>query len=293
MRTFLHFVFIIPSYNNQQWYYKNLYSIINQTYKKWRVIYINDHSTDNTDLLVKKFIEKYSLKDKIIYIKNIKRMFQAYSRYIAYQRVYDYEYCIFLDGDDWLYNNNVLERLNIFLTTNNLLCSYGTYKIFSKNRLTMTYIADYNYNVINKCLYRKVNFKASHLRVSRANLIKSINIYDIIDNFGNFLNCCTDLAEAYCYLEQSNTKHKKNPCISVVYNKSNSVKYINSWYIIQDDLIKKTYYKMIKNNICNRTPYKIPIIKKSIITIIDNSYSCFDSLYRITMKYIFYYFGRH
>jgi len=39
----LNFVFIVPSYNCEDWIVKNLNSVINQTYTKWRIIYINDN----------------------------------------------------------------------------------------------------------------------------------------------------------------------------------------------------------------------------------------------------------
>ena len=52
------FVFIVPSYNNSEWYIKNISSIFNQNYSNYRVIYIDDASTDNTGTLVKNFVEK-------------------------------------------------------------------------------------------------------------------------------------------------------------------------------------------------------------------------------------------
>ena len=42
------FVFIITSFNNEEWVHKNLSSIINQKYPFWRIIYVNDSSTDIT-----------------------------------------------------------------------------------------------------------------------------------------------------------------------------------------------------------------------------------------------------
>ena len=67
------FVFIIPSYNNEKYYKKNLDSVINQTYKNWRIIYIDDASTDNTFELVKKyrsdFLDKHPVQQSQKIIK--------------------------------------------------------------------------------------------------------------------------------------------------------------------------------------------------------------------------------
>ncbi len=46
------FVIVIPSNNNKDWYQKNLDSVFNQRYLNYRVIYIDDGSTDNTGTLV-------------------------------------------------------------------------------------------------------------------------------------------------------------------------------------------------------------------------------------------------
>lgn len=42
------FVFIIPSFNNLDWYRTNIFSVISQTYYNWHIIYIDDNSTDRT-----------------------------------------------------------------------------------------------------------------------------------------------------------------------------------------------------------------------------------------------------
>ena len=42
------FVVIVPSYNNSEWVERNLRSIFEQKYDNFRVIYIDDASTDGT-----------------------------------------------------------------------------------------------------------------------------------------------------------------------------------------------------------------------------------------------------
>jgi glycosyltransferase involved in cell wall biosynthesis len=51
--NFNKFVFIIPSYNNSDWYEYNIKSIAKQHYDNWRAIYIDDASTDGTLKLLK------------------------------------------------------------------------------------------------------------------------------------------------------------------------------------------------------------------------------------------------
>lgn len=138
------FCFVIASYNNKNNIEKNLESIIKQNYTKWRAIYINDNSSDNTEELFFNIIKKHNVEDRFIYIKNDKQMHQAYSKYKAYQLLNDFEIVCLLDGDDWLYNEKVLERLNYYyniykvkiITSNFIIYQEGKYKpgyIFTEN----------------------------------------------------------------------------------------------------------------------------------------------------------------
>ena len=54
------FSFIIPVYNVEKYLRECLNSIINQTYKNWEVILIDDGSQDNSD----KICDEYAIKDK-------------------------------------------------------------------------------------------------------------------------------------------------------------------------------------------------------------------------------------
>ena len=46
---------IIPTYNHAKFISKALQSIIDQTFKKWEAIIIDNNSTDDTDKILKKF----------------------------------------------------------------------------------------------------------------------------------------------------------------------------------------------------------------------------------------------
>ena len=50
-----YFVFIIPAYNGVKWIYRVLDSIKVQKYSKYRIIYINDCSSDNTLQVLEKY----------------------------------------------------------------------------------------------------------------------------------------------------------------------------------------------------------------------------------------------
>ena len=47
------FIYIVPSYNNKDWYKLNINSMISQKHTNWHMIYIDDCSDDGTFDLVK------------------------------------------------------------------------------------------------------------------------------------------------------------------------------------------------------------------------------------------------
>lgn len=252
------FVFIIPSFNNKKYIKHNLESIFSQNYNNWRLIYINDCSTDNTEKQYYELVNNSKYKNKCIYIKNNIRRGQAYSRHIAYSSCDNNDICILLDGDDFLLNENVLTFLNYFYNSNNIECTYRNFKYLINNKITNGYKVDeYSDEVIKNKSYRHDLWRGGHLRTCKAKLIKQIDIRDLLDDLGNFIFCCTDIAETYCYLELSNGKHKIMSDDLMVYNRDNSEQTTNSYYNVSKNDNLKLYYELIKNKIVNRQIYKL------------------------------------
>lgn len=110
------FKIVIPSYNNEQWVEPNVASILNQTYTNYDVLYINDASTDNTLALVNELVLNYNLSNwKVINNPvNKKRGYNVtpHNKHIVEFMKDDEDILVFVDGDDWLFDKNVLFKLN-------------------------------------------------------------------------------------------------------------------------------------------------------------------------------------
>ena len=241
------FVFIITSYNNEEWVYRNLYSIINQNYSYWRIIYVNDNSSDNTLEKVNDFVNKYSIKDKITIISNGKQMRQSYSRFIGAQLCQDDEICCLLDGDDWLVDNkDLLNKLNKLYIENNLNMSYGQFYYFEgdETNMNLSGVKEYTSEEISNNNYRN-KWVTQHLRTMKASLFKSIP-EDYLKYNGEWLRCCTDMAEMYWCLEISEGKHMNTGFPTVVYNKEASKRYTNSYYNQDKHLEEKKYRENVE-----------------------------------------------
>lgn len=90
---------IIPTYNRAEFLPRSINSVINQTYKNWELIIVDDRSTDNTLQLVKKYAEK---DKRIKYIKNTHKKGPAGAKNQGIE-IAKGELLAFLDSDDeWL-----------------------------------------------------------------------------------------------------------------------------------------------------------------------------------------------
>jgi glycosyltransferase involved in cell wall biosynthesis len=260
------FVFIVPSYNNEKWIHRNVCSMLSQKYEHWRMIYINDHSNDKTDELFHNLTKNHI--DKIIYIKNNVRYGQAFNRYIAYNMCDDEEFCVMLDGDDWLYNDYVLEYLNNFMNIHDVNVTYGCFKEFYKNKNVNSSwnLCEYPNNVIKNKTYRQYQWCAVHLRVLKAEYLKQINPLDFIMDNNDFINCSTDMVESFASLELCNGKHKKVEECLMVYNKDNSIIHPESYY----NKLYKDRKIVIQKKVRSITPYIKHQNKELVVINIEN-----------------------
>jgi glycosyltransferase involved in cell wall biosynthesis len=233
------FVFIIPSYNNENYYKKNLDSVLNQTYNNWKIIYVDDFSTDKTYELVEKYIKDNKLDDKFMLIKNDKNMKQAYSRYQCYKYCNDDDIICFLDGDDWLYDKYVLEKLNKEYD-DDIMITYGTYCNFEDGKLgSIRKPPKYKSRSINFGSYRTCKgWYGVPLRTGYAKIYKEMPESYMFDNDGNWMSACTDVAEFLWAIEKSLKKFKVIEYPTYVYNIDASKRFKNSMYNLSNEQFK-------------------------------------------------------
>jgi len=91
---------IVPLYNKANYVYKALDSIVNQTYKDWECIIIDDGSTDGSAFVVEQFTSRLSPNDERICLIHQANTGVAAVRNHGISLSYG-EYLAFLDADDW------------------------------------------------------------------------------------------------------------------------------------------------------------------------------------------------
>lgn len=155
---------ITPMYNGEKYLNEMIESVINQTYKFWELIIVDDFSVDSSCDIVRKFMKKDS---RIKLINQKKNMGPALARKKAIENS-NGEYIAFLDCDDF-WEPKKLELQIKFMKENKSLASCTSYKIISEN----TKVRYKPFKVINKINYKSL-LKKNYLSCDTVILKKEI-----------------------------------------------------------------------------------------------------------------------
>lgn len=138
---------ITPTYNHEKYIGECIESVLNQTFKKWEMIIIDDGSTDNTGEVVSSYDD-----DRIIYIKQENQ--GPYKLGITYNKALKLskgEYIAMLEGDDFWPSKKLEHQLKAF-DDNNVVFTHGrakyVYSDGSKCNLKDIYIREIN-SIVN------------------------------------------------------------------------------------------------------------------------------------------------
>lgn len=216
------FVIVIPSFNNEVYVQRNLESVFFQEYKNYRVIYIDDCSSDKT-------YEKalYYAKDqegKIEIIRNKTNQKALHNLYDAIHSCRDEEIIVLLDGDDWFAHANVLKELNSYYNDPFVWLTYGQYVTYPNYEMGICREPIFK-SYLKKGNLRKVGLFSkdtdwffSHLRTFYAGLFKKIKKEDLLYQ-GEFFPSAWDLAILFPMCEMAREHVIFIPKVLYIYNR--------------------------------------------------------------------------
>lgn len=116
---------IMPSYNTGRFIRETIESILNQTYENWELIIIDDCSNDDTESILKEYIDS-----RINFYKNRKNCGAAFSRNKGILLAKG-KWIAFLDSDD-LWVQTKLEKQLKYMKKNNYCMTYTNYEIIDE-----------------------------------------------------------------------------------------------------------------------------------------------------------------
>ena len=106
----------IPAFNMEKYIKKAILSVINQSFKNFEIIIVNDNSKDDTEQIIKNY---QSQDNRIKLLKNYKNLGVYYSRKYAALNS-NSNFILFVDPDDMLLNPYLFEELYIYNLKHNL-----------------------------------------------------------------------------------------------------------------------------------------------------------------------------
>ena len=251
---------IVPIYNGEEHLEKCLNSIINQTFKDFELILIDDGSKDQSLKICLEFERKYN-NVKVFHQEN---KGTSTARNLGVEKSSG-EWITFVDDDDWIEPNTY--ELAFSAQKNNPDCSmiqWNQERFWSGG----TYIKDQDkntkegkYNLLDKP--NRWGFIWN--KIFRANIIRDNNLYEFNDSNGDsvatedFVFCIFYAAydpnmyqiEDFCYHhgfygDSLGTRNRAN-------DQLNRSRVITSWSMLRDELIKRNKFSGKAERLINRT----------------------------------------
>ena len=137
----------MPSYNCGAFIAESIASVLGQTYTNVQLIVSDDHSTDDTEQVVRGFDD-----DRLIYIRAEKNMGASYARNAALERATG-DYFAFLDSDDIWHPDKLEKQLAFMEKTGADFCCTAYRKVDESGKPLGITIVPYDKADYNRELY--------------------------------------------------------------------------------------------------------------------------------------------
>ena len=237
---------IVPFYNASEFLESCINSIMTQKYENFKVIFIDDASTDNSwDILPHDDPRAICIKNEV----NLTALPNLHNAIMEHCSPNDI--VVIVDGDDWLPNKNVFSYINNFYCENDCWIMYGQASwTDGRKGIAQPYKSKEEFSVM-----RKLPFYVSHIRTFRAGVYHAIEKQDpdfscMKNKNGEFYRCTYDVAIMYPIMEIAGyEKTKYNDKSLYIYNRDNpisddKVRQQLQWDIHQE-VLKKSAFKQI------------------------------------------------
>lgn len=165
---------IIPNYNKGMYLSASINSVINQTYKNWKLYIIDDNSHDDSKRILKRYKKK--AKINIFFLKNNKG--PGFCRNLGISKSKS-QYVAFLDSDDYWPKNKLNSQIK-YMLKNNLDFTYTDYISFFQNKRGIRKLGKSNVpsNFTFSSFIKNTSINTSTLLLSQK-LIKNIRFKDL------------------------------------------------------------------------------------------------------------------
>lgn len=163
---------VMAVHNGQEFIYQSIKSILNQKYKNFEIIIINDHSTDFTKEVIKK------IRSKKIKIVNLKKNLGPYKAItIGFKKVTG-KYISILDSDDVIHPNKLKSQVKELESDQKVGLVATWYKVIDKNnKIIKTFKINPNKDFFN-LVFPCQNLICNSSVMFRRDVLKKIKFYN-------------------------------------------------------------------------------------------------------------------
>lgn len=193
-------VVVSAFWNASEYIKKCITSVKNQTFTDFVMYLIDDMSTDDTVGKIHSLIkgdDRFNLiinNEKQYKLKNLDDLI------MDEDLIDDEDIIVELDGDDWLFDEHVLQKIydrysknkNLWMTNGSFIYSNGMIGFSSK---------------VNPSSVRTDPFRLSHLRTWKSHLWRSIEEESFIGPDGEYFRSAPDVAYTFPMVEMAGDKH--------------------------------------------------------------------------------------
>ncbi len=104
---------MMPAFNAASTITRSINSVLTQTHPSWKLVIIDDMSTDNTPEIIERLADGYGLgPDRLQLIRNTEKKWEIANVLEGLNHCESDDIICRLDGDDWLCDSDVLTILN-------------------------------------------------------------------------------------------------------------------------------------------------------------------------------------
>jgi glycosyltransferase involved in cell wall biosynthesis len=242
------FKIVIPTYNTENWIQRCVISILNQTFKDFECVIINDSSTDSTRQKIEELKQYLDNRFKIVHnSKNVKALQNIVDGFNLLNCKDDPESILMvIDGDDFLYSEWSLDIVRQAYEQTNCLLSYGNWIGWPDG--SSSNCRPIHPDIHKNRNYRGLPFAFSHLRTWKSKLWYNINDKDLRDEKGNYYESGWDVSFMLPMIEMAGERTLFIPNVLYCYNRINP---------ISDDKIKQSQQIQFDNEIRKKQKYSI------------------------------------
>ncbi len=248
---------IVPNYNKGKYLKEAINSVINQTYKRWKLYIVDDNSIDDSKYYLQKYKKNKNIK---IFFLN-KNCGPSFCRNFGISKSRS-NYIAFLDSDDFWPKNKLSCQIN-FMIKNNLSLTYTDYKFFYQNNCAKR---KYIYSSVPNCFTYTSFIKNSSINTStlilKKTLIKKVRFQQVKKHEDYIFKCeifkknkeliAKKNKKTFAYYRILKNSRSQNKLVSLFYlwkynkqfNKLNFLDNLSSVISISFNSIKKYGLKM-------------------------------------------------